>query len=204
MRRGERAMYQKLYQQVVEWVPERARVLDLGTGNGEFLERLVKEKRVRGEGVELDAGQVTRCIERGLAVHQGDVMDGLDQYGEGAFDYVLLLGTFQELKPSEELVREALRVGRRLIVSYSNFAHFRVRWQISWRGQSPVTEALPSPWYRTPNIHFFSIFDFRAFCRDMRVRELASAYFNAGGRVQWLPNLRAEVALSLLEDTAAK
>lgn len=197
-------MYQKLYNQVIEWIPPQSRVLDLGTGDGEFLEQLVKVRRVTGEGVELDPAKVTRCIERGLAVHQGDVMDGLDQYGDGAFDYVLLLGTFQELRQSEQLVREALRVGRRLIVSYSNFAHLRVRWQMLIHGCSPVTQALPSPWYRTPNIHFFSILDFQAFCRDMRIREAANAYFNLNGQVRWLPNLRAEVALSLLENGAAK
>ena len=82
-------MYQTVYQQVLQWIPEQSRVLDLGTGDGEFLEQLVKAKRVTGEGVELNPDHVTRCIERGLAVHQGDVMDGLDQYGDGAFDYVV-------------------------------------------------------------------------------------------------------------------
>ena len=193
-------MYQTVYQQVLQWIPEQSRVLDLGTGDGEFLEQLVKAKRVTGEGVELDPSLVTRCIERGLAVHQGDVMDGLDQYGDGAFDYVLLLGTFQELRHSEKLVREALRVGRKLIVSYSNFAYLRVRWQMLVSGRSPMTKALPSPWYRTPNIHFFSILDFQGFCQDIQIREIQSAYFNARGPVRSLPNLRAEVALSLLED----
>ena len=197
-------MYQNLYNQVIEWIPERSRVLDLGTGDGEFLEQLVKAKRVTGEGVELNPELVTRCIERGLAVHQGDVMDGLDQYGDGAFDYVLLLGTFQELRQSEQLVREALRVGKRLIVSYSNFAHIRVRWQMMLSGRSPMTKALPSPWYRTPNIHFFSILDFQGFCADIKIREVRSAYFNARGPVRCLPNLRAEVALSLLENGARK
>lgn len=197
-------MYQILYNQVIEWIPPQSRVLDLGSGDGEFLEQLVKIKRVKGEGVELDPAKVTRCIERGLAVHQGDVMDGLDQYAEGAFDYVLLLGTFQELRQSEQLVREALRVGRRLIVSYSNFAHIRVRLQMLLHGRSPMTEALPSPWYRTPNIHFFSILDFKGFCDDVKIRQAASAYFNANGAVRWLPNLRAEVALCLLEDGAGK
>jgi methionine biosynthesis protein MetW len=192
-------MYQTVYNQVIGWIPERSRVLDLGTGDGEFLEQLVKAKRVSGEGVELNPDQVTRCLERGLAVHQGDVMNGLDQYGDGAFDYVLLLGTFQELKQSEQLVREALRVGRKLIVSYSNFAHVRVRWQMMVSGRSPMTKALPSPWYRTPNIHFFSILDFQGFCADMKIKEVQNAYFNARGPVRWLPNLRAEVALSLLE-----
>ena len=191
--------YQRLYDQVCDWIPERSRVLDLGTGDGEFLERLVRSKRVTGEGVELNPELVAKCIERGLAVHHGDVMDGLDQYGDAAFDCVLLLGTFQELKPTEALVREAFRVGRRLIVSFSNFAHIRVRWQMMFGGRSPVTKALPSPWYRTPNIHFFSILDFADFCREMKVREIEKAYFSSRGRVRWLPNLRAEIALTLLE-----
>ncbi len=191
-------MYQKLYDQVFEWIPERARVLDLGTGDGAFLERLVKEKRVTGEGVELNPELVANCIERGLAVHHGDVMNGLDQYGEASFDYVLLLGTFQELRPTEALVREAFRVGRRLVVSFSNFGHIRVRWQMMFGGRSPVTKALPSPWYRTPNIHFFSILDFLEFCREMQLKEVQSAFFNIRGRVHWLPNLRAEVALTVL------
>lgn len=192
-------IYQQLYDQVIAWIPERARVLDLGTGDGAFLESLIKTKRVAGEGVELNPELVTRCIERGLAVHHGDVLEGLDQYGDATFDYALLLGTFQELKPSEKIIREALRVAHRLIVSYSNFGHFRVRWQMLVTGRSPMTKALPSPWYRTPNLHFFSILDFADFCSEMKLRELASAYFNARGRVGWMPNLRAEVALALLE-----
>ncbi|MBN2506509.1 MAG: methionine biosynthesis protein MetW [Verrucomicrobia bacterium] len=191
--------YAQIYDQVAAWIPPTSRVLDLGTGDGAFLERLVKTNRVVGEGVELDAEHVTRCIERGLAVHQGDVMSGLDQYGNGAFDYILLLGTFQELKPSEQLVREALRVGRRLVVSFSNFGHIRVRWQLLVGGRTPVTDALPSPWFRTPNIHFFTILDFRDFCREMRLRHVASAYFNRRGFVRWFPNLRADIALCLLE-----
>ena len=191
--------YRQLYDQVIEWISPKSRVLDLGTGDGEFLERLIKAKHIAGEGVELDPERVTHCIGRGLAVHQGDVMNGLDQYGNGAFDYVLLLGTFQELKPSEKLVSEALRVGRRLIVSYSNFGHARVRWQMLVGGRTPVTEALPSPWYRTPNIHFFTILDFQDFCREMRLHEVATAYFNRHGPVRWLPNLRADLALTLIE-----
>lgn len=192
-------MYHELYNKVLEWVPEKSRVLDLGTGDGEFLERMVKVRGVRGEGVERNPELATRCIERGLVVHQGDILDGLDQYGNAAFDYVMLLGTFQELKPTEELVKEVFRVGRRLIVSYSNFAHLRGRMQMMFQGHSPVTKALPSPWYRTPNIHFFSILDFQDFCRAMGIKEVENAYFDAHGMVRWLPNLRAEVALSLLE-----
>jgi methionine biosynthesis protein MetW len=192
-------MYQLLYDQVVEWIPEKSRVLDLGTGDGTFLEHLTQTKQVIGEGVEKNTRLVAQCIERGLVVHQSDVLDGLDQYGLNAFDYVFLLGTFQELTDPEQIIREAFRVGHRVIISYSNFAHWRIRMQMLFRGRSPVTRSLPSPWYRTPNLHFFSIFDFREFCQALKVKEVNRAYFNSRGHVNFRPNLRGELGLSMLE-----
>ena len=192
-------MYRFLYHQVKEWIPEKSRVLDLGTGDGEFLEDLIKTKHAQGEGVEQDPSLVTRCIGRGLVVHQGDILNGLDQYGLGAFDYVLMLGTFQELKDPEIVLRESFRVGKRVIISYSNFAHLRARRQMMFEGRTPMTKALPSPWYRTPNLHFFSVLDFQDFCREVKVKEVQSAFFNSQGAVRLWPNLRSELALSLLE-----
>ena len=134
-----------------------------------------------------------------LVVHQGDILNGLDQYGVGAFDYVLMLGTFQELKDPEIVLRESFRVGKRVIISYSNFAHWRARLQMMFEGRTPMTKALPSPWYRTPNLHFFSVLDFQDFCRAVKVKEVQSAFFNSQGAVRLWPNLRSELALSLLE-----
>jgi len=191
-----------IYQTVLEWIPEKSRVLDLGTGDGAFLERLVQAKRIDAEGVEQDAALVARCVERGLVVHQGDIADGLDQYSGSAFDYVLLLGTFQELVSPLEIIREAFRVGREVILSYTNFAHFLVRYQTLVRGRTPITRALPAPWYRTRNLHFLSVLDFQEFCRDAGVREVKRACFNARGAVRFAPNLRAEEVVSLLQPQA--
>jgi methionine biosynthesis protein MetW len=192
-------MHTGIYTAVLDWIPEGSRVLDLGTGDGAFLERLVRARSVTGEGVEQDAALVTRCVERGLVVHQSDIADGLDQYGPGAFDYVLLLGTFQELISPADILREAFRVGREVIVAYSNFAHIRVRLQILLQGRTPITRSLPAPWYRTQNLHFLSVLDFEQFCRDLGIRETRRACFNTRGAVRFLPNLRAEEAVSLLQ-----
>src|ERR1039458_1161576 len=145
-------MHPGIYKTVLEWIPEKSRVLDLGTGDGAFLARLVQTRLVTGEGVEKDSALVARCVERGLTVHQSDIADGLDQYGDGAFDFVLLLGTFQELISPAEIIREAFRVGREVIVSYSNFAHVRVRLQILFRGRTPITRSLPTPWHPTRSL----------------------------------------------------
>ena len=143
-------MHPGIYQSVLDWVPDGARVLDLGTGDGAFLERLVRAKRVVAEGVERDPDLVARCIQRGLVVHQGNIAEGLDQYGDQTFDDVLLLGTFQELVSPVEIVREAFRVGRRVTIAYSNFAHYRVRLQILFRGRTPITNPSPNPGIARP------------------------------------------------------
>jgi len=184
---------------VQDWIPEGARVLDLGTGDGAFLERLVRAKRVMAEGVERNPELVASCIQRGLVAHQGNIAEGLDQYGDQTFDYVLLLGTFQELISPVEIVQEAFRVGRQVIIAYSNFAHYQVRLQILFRGRAPVTQSLPQLWYRTTNLHFLSTLDFREFCRQMGVSVVRQACFSARGEVSFLPNLFAEEVVALLE-----
>jgi methionine biosynthesis protein MetW len=192
-------MYPPLYEQVIAWIPENSRVLDLGTGDGVFLERLIRAKQVRAEGVERDPELVSQCIERGLVVHQGDLLDGLDQYAAASFDCVLLLGTFQELEAPLQIMREAFRVGRRMIVAYANFAHVRARCQLLFRGQVPVTRALPARWYETPNLHFCSVLDFQDFCRRQQLQAVHSAYFNPRGRVRFWPNLFSDQAVTWLE-----
>ena len=192
-------MHSGIYETVLRWIPEKSRVLDLGAGDGAFLARLIQTRQVTGEGVEKDPILVARCVERGLVVHQGDIADGLDQYGDRTFDFVLLLGTFQELVLPAEILREAFRVGREVVVAYSNFAHLRVRLQVLFQGRTPLTRSLPQPWYRTSNLHFLSILDFQQFTSDLGVRETARAYFNARCAVRFLPNLRAEEAVSRLE-----
>lgn len=187
-----------LYDEVARWIPAQSRVLDLGSGDGEFLERLEKEKRVFGEGVEKNPEMVARCIERGLVVHQGYILDGLDQYDENVFDYALLLGTFEELEQPIQVLDEAFRVANHVLVSFHNFAYWRIRLQLSFLGRAPVTRAMPKEWYNTPTVRFFSVEDFRRFAKTHKLREERSAFFDSDGPVVRLPNLRAEYALTEL------
>ena len=187
-----------VYETVERWIPAKSRVLDLGSGDGAFLARLIQNRQVIGEGVEKDPALVTRCVQRGLVVHQGDIADGLDQHGDGTFDFVLLLGTFQELVEPVEIVHEAFRVGRQVIIAYSNFGHYRVRLQVLFQGRTPITRSLPTPWHQTRNLHFLSVADFESFCRDTDLHESKRAFFSGTSAIRFLPNLRAETAVSLL------
>lgn len=191
-------MYPHIYDTAFDWITEGSRVLDLGTGDGAFLARIVREKNVEGEGVEQDSEMVARCIEQGLVVHQGDVMDGLDQYGDNTFDYALMIGTFQELHRPHHVMKEAFRVARRLIVAYHNFSYWRIRVKLLVGGRVPVTPSMPHRWYESPNMNFCSILDFHNMCDAYDFIEEKNAYFNSSGAKVLFPNFFAEQVLTML------
>jgi len=144
-------------------------VLDVGCGDGELLARLTVDKGIKGRGIELDESLVLGSACRGISIIQRDIDRGLGSYGDKSFDYAILSQTVQTIKDPERVFKELLRVGRKVIVSFPNFAHWRCRLQLLLRGRSPVTGQLPFDWYNSPNIHFLSLKDFDAFCRRLGV-----------------------------------
>ena len=172
-----------------------ARVLDLGCGEGELLEWLAQNKGVEARGVEISGAKVQRAIARGVSVYQGDIDQGLADYPDGAFDYVILSQTLQETHSPRKVLREMLRVGRRVIVAFPNFGHWRVRLSMLVSGGAPRTKLFPYEWYDSPNIHFLTVFDFQALAA-VEGLVVERRYFLAGRRkVTFLPNLLAEVAV---------
>lgn len=137
-----------------------ASVLDLGCGDGHLLARLIDAKRVRGQGIELDAQAVLRCVAHGVPVLQSNLDEGLRGFSDLSFDYVVLEETLQTLHRPIDVLQDMLRVGRRGIVSFPNFGFWQVRLDLALRGRMPVTEYLPYRWYDTPNIHLFCLQDF--------------------------------------------
>jgi methionine biosynthesis protein MetW len=181
-----------------EIVEPNSRVLDLGCGEGELLAWLVEHKRVLARGVEISPAQVRRAISRGVSVFQGDIDEGLKDYPDKAFDYVILSQTLQETRSPLEVLREILRVGRRAIISFPNYGHWSVRLAMLANGQAPKTKLFPYNWYDSPNIHFLSINDFEDLCREHRF-PIKRRYFLAGARqINALPNLLAHTAVFLL------
>jgi len=149
---------------VADMVEHGAKVLDVGCGDGELLRLLAETRNVDGRGIELSREGVNECVAKGLAVIQGDADTDLADYPDDAFDYVILSQTLQATRAPRVVLEHMLRIGRRAIVSFPNFGHWRIRVQVMFRGRMPRTDNLPYAWYESPNIHFCTIKDFRELC----------------------------------------
>ncbi len=192
------------YRIIAGIIHEGATVLDLGCGNGELLRLLVQEKNVRAQGIELDDRSVFACVGKGLSVFHDDIDSGLSDYGDKSFDFVILNQSFQQVRQPETVLKEALRVGARVIVGIPNFAHISSRCQIFFGGRTPVTPALPYEWYNTPNLHFLSILDFKEYCRKSDIPVEASFFIDGSRHVRFWPNLFARVGIFLLSNVAQR
>jgi methionine biosynthesis protein MetW len=176
-------------------VEPRTRVLDLGCGEGELLEWLVANKGVDARGVEISGAKVQRAIARGVSVFQCDIEEALADYPDGIFDYVILSQTLQETRQPLQVLREMLRVGRRAIVAFPNFGHWRVRLSMLMSGRAPRTRLFPYEWFESPNIHFLTVHDFENLAEAEKLT-VERRYFLAGhSKVTVMPNLLAEVAV---------
>jgi methionine biosynthesis protein MetW len=172
-------------------------VLDVGCGDGELLAGLTMDKNIRGEGIDLEHDSVLDCVCRTLPVIQYDIERGLGAYEDKSFDVVILSQTLQTLKDPKKVFLEMLRVGKRVIVSFPNFAHWRCRLQLFAKGKAPVTPELPYGWHDSPNIHFLSLKDFERFCRELDVsieKRIPLKEYRLSP-VRFAPNLFAEQAI---------
>ena len=192
------------YRMIEEYVEPGARVLDLGCGDGTLLHDLIERKGVEGCGIDADVEQVRRCIARGVPVYHGDMLEGMAMYGDGRFDCVVLSQTLQQTMQPRRVVQEMMRVGRRGIISFPNFAHWSVRLRLLVRGTMPVTPVLPYSWHDTPNIHMLTIRDFLRLCRDLGLAVVDRAFLTRGWRRLRgpLPNLRASMAIFVVQREA--
>jgi methionine biosynthesis protein MetW len=167
---------------IAEMVAPGSRVLDIGCGDGTLLRLLAARRDVDGRGIELSQAGVNNCVAKGLSVIQGDADTDLVYYPDHAFDYAILSQTIQATYSPRHVLEQLLRIGKRVIVSFPNFGHWRVRTKLLFGGHMPRTEYLPDRWYDTPNIHLCTINDFTDLCRDAGARIERAVALNAYGR----------------------
>ena len=184
------------YQNVFEIIPQGVKVLDLGCGDGSLLQLLKDEKNIFPFAVEISESGVSKCIEKGLFCYQADIDEGLSDYKDGSFDYVILNQTLQSVKKPSFVIDEILRIGKTAIFSFPNFAYYPVRIKFSLFGTMPKSQSIPYEWYNTPNIHMLTIKDFRAYCKKFNYKILCEKHFSRlhgkDRKRKIIPNLIAE------------
>lgn len=185
---------------VARWVTPGARVLDLGCGDGALLKYLWQSRQAPGYGVEIDDAEVLACIRNDVNVLQLDLESGLFAFRDNSFDYVILSETLQTIRNQEPLLKEMLRVGREVIVSFPNFGYWRARIQIALGGHMPVSKELPYTWYDTPNVHHCTLVDFESLCAKLGVKILERVVLHDRETVSVLPNLLGSIAVYRVTD----
>jgi len=184
------------------FIPEKARVLDLGCGDGSLLALLKAEKEVSALGIEIDPDKFNACIDKGVSVIEHNLDQGLSNFQDNSFDVVILSQTLQALDHPDKVLDEMFRVGKQAVVAFPNFGHWRSRLHLVTKGRMPVSEFMPYEWYNTPNIHFCTVKDFEALCHERQYRILQREVTVGQERVEGLssrwPNLFSSTAIYYL------
>ena len=173
------------------------RVLDLGCGEGLLLSWLKENKNVNARGVELVGAGVQKAIARGVSVYQGNLESALEDYPDGAFDYVILSQTLQETRHPLKVLQGMLRISKHAVVAFPNFGHWSMRLAHLVTGRAPQTPLFPHEWYDSPNIHFLTVDDFESLAQKQHWRIERRIFLSGSKEVTLLPNLTAEVAVFL-------
>ena len=179
---------------IANWVETNSSLLDLGCGDGSFLEFIRAKRKAITYGVEITDTAVLACVEKGLNVIQQDLEGGLALFKDQSFDTVVLSQTLQTIHQTERILREVVRVGKQCVVSFPNFGHWSHRYAVAL-GRMPVSKSLPYEWFNTPNVRVLTIADFEALAHKLGIEILGRVVLHHGKTVHWLPNLFGSLAI---------
>lgn len=168
------------YSVITESIESESKVLDLGCGEGDLLKMLIEKKNCTGTGIEINQNNVISSIQKGLSIVQGDIDEGLKEFSQDEYDYVILNQTLQSTEKPDYVIEEMLRVGKKVVVSFPNFGYWRVRFYLFFNGKMPKSKMLPYTWYNTPNIHLLTVADFFDFCKERNIKIEKSIYIKRG------------------------
>lgn len=183
------------------WIDKNSKVLILGCGNGDFLVELNSTRKTKSQGIDIDSEKVYEAISRGLSVIQGDINTDLADYPENSFDYIIAHDVIQIMEKPDRVIKQIIRLGRNVIISFPNFAYLPIRLTIFFSGRMPKTKVLPYEWFDTPNIHLFTIKDFKDFCKKENIIIHRQHYTGVGKRnipCCASPNLFSEFAYFMI------
>lgn len=191
------------YEIITKFIENGSKILDLGCGDGTLLKMLIERKNCTGTGIEIDQQNAIQAIEKGLSIIQGDIDEGLKDFSDNEYDYIILNQTLQSTEKPDYVIEEMLRAGKKAVVSFPNFAYWKVRFYLFFNGKMPKSNILPFEWYNTPNIHLLTIKDFFKFCKKRDIKILKEVYMNKAKMinnfgVKWHKNLFAEEAIFVI------
>ena len=192
---------------ITNLVQPNSRVLDLGCGDGMLLDWLRANRECSVYGIDFDEDETIATVERNIPVLKHDLDKGLGMFPDKAFDVVILSLALMQLKKPQALLREMLRVGKKVIVSVPNFGYWRIRKYLAFKGRMPIGTSLPYTWYETPNIRHTTLLDFRDFITNSGGKIEYEGYMhNSSGRLKTItfaPNLRADTLIVVASETNA-
>lgn len=187
---------------ITKIITPHSKILDLGCGDGTLLNMLKATKNVIPYGIEISEEKIIKCVEKGIPVFQGDIDEGLSDYKDKSFDFVILSLTLQAIKQPLFVINEMLRVGKKCIVSFPNFGYMGLRLYLLFKGRMPRTNYLPYNWYDTPDIHHLTIKDFYQFCKKYNIKIIEKIFLKSKKKrmvnCKLLPGLLANVGIFLI------
>jgi len=185
---------------ICDWIQPGSQLMDLGCGDGTLLAYLQDTKQVQGYGLEIDADNITECLQKGVNVIEQDLdQDDLSHFKDKSFDVVLMTQALQAVRFPDKLLDEMLRMGKECIVTFPNFGHWSLRLYLAWKGRMPMSKTLPYTWYNTPNIHLCTFKDFEELCLQKNIQIKRRTVVDNSHRKRWisqlLPNLFGRIAI---------